>query len=96
MKSEHKIGEPFKATKKDGTVLTLVAIEGQSVYDKKFNRYFRVTCGQCVFAKKKMKSCSGHRYLEETCMLGGCENGKCSPEYRKDGQYIEYKIKKNV
>lgn len=96
MKKEHKIGEAFTATRKNGTQLTLVAIEGKSVYDKKFDTYFRVSCGQCIFARKRMKSCSGHRYVEETCMLGGCEYGKCSPEYRTDGKYIEYIKRTNV
>lgn len=96
MKFEHKLGEAFKATRKDGTQLTMVAIEGKSVYDKTYDTFFRVSCGRCIFARKRMMSCSGHRYMEETCMLGGCKYGKCSPEYRTDGKYIEYIMQTNV
>ena len=90
MKYEHKIGEPFTATRKDGKQFTLVAAPSPVVEDKQWNTMCRVTCKGCVFCKVRMRSCSGHRYAEETCVLGGMKAAKCGAEYRADNQYIEY------
>lgn len=94
MKHEHPIGKPFTATRKDGKKFTLVAVLAPTIYDKKWDTHFRKTCKGCVFCKVKMRSCSGHRYAEETCMLGSYESAKCGTEHRKDGQMIEYHLVK--
>lgn len=94
MKYEHKIGEPFKATRKDGKQFTLVAVEAPTTYDKHYNQHFRKTCAGCVFCKRVMKYVSGHGYVEEKCMLGSYSDAKCGPEHRQDGNMVEYHIYK--
>ena len=97
MRYEHPIGEPFTARRKDGREFTLVAAPSPTRYDKQWNDHFRVTCKGCVFCKVTMRSCSGHRYAEETCVIGGMKAAKCGAEYRADNQYIEFhRIKTNV
>lgn len=91
MKKYHAIGKSFNVTFSDGVKVTLVAREAEIFLDKQYNEYFRKTCKGCYFCKMKQGYCSGHPYWDETCTLGGCENAKCSPEYREDGKYIHYK-----
>ena len=91
MRYEHKIGEPFTATRKDGKQLVAAPSSSRR---QQWNTMCRVTCKGCVFCKVRMRSCSGHRYAEETCILGGMKAAKCGAEYRADKQYIEYHMKK--
>lgn len=91
MKHYHPIGIPFKLTVAKGEVWRVVARECETIHDKEWNEDFRKTCKGCVCARIKSGWCSGHAYFYTECLEGGCENAKCSPEYREDGKFIHYK-----
>ena len=91
MKNYHPIGQSFSITYRDGVKVRVVARECETFIDKQFNEEFRKTCKGCMFCYLKEGYCSCHPYWEECCREGGCENAKCSPEYREDGKFIHYK-----
>jgi hypothetical protein len=91
MKNYHPIGQAFNVTYRDGVKVKLVARECETFHDKQFNQDFRKTCKGCVFCKTNVIYCSGHPVFEDTCKEGGCQAAKCSPEYREDGKWIQYK-----
>ena len=78
----HEVHKPFNIHLANGSVVRAVAIDNNE--DNCHN------CKCCIFAKLHSVWCSGHSFIERTCVLGGCKAGKCAPEYREDGKFIHY------
>ena len=86
----HAVNTAFNLTVKGELIGKFVVREAKIITDGQGNIY-RESCKGCAFSKLVVDYSCGYGRASYQCKIHGAELTKCTPEYREDGKYIEYK-----